>query len=412
MHGVILESPLHARAPGRPREGPEAFRRAERIEFPGVAGASRAVITGAAETPYSRHPAGELTTEALLADVVVRALESAGVARDDVDGLGVASFTLAPDRAVDIAWKLGIRPRWLMDDGNGGASGIQLLQHAVRAVEAGDARTIVLAAADRFDRETFARLVDGFNRVTERLLAPLPLGGPNALFALLTRRQMAEHGLVREDYGRLVVGQRRWAGLNPGAVYRAPLDLDEYLRAPVVAEPLCRYDCVPVVSGADALVVSSVGRGVAVRALRAQHNHDGQDGDGLTTGLAAIAGDLWSDAGAGPGDMDVTSVYDDYPAMVLAQLADLGYAAPGDLAGFVRRVAEERMPLNTSGGQLSAGQAGAAGGMHGLVEVTTQLLGRAGDRQVDGARLGAVTGYGMVLYRYGACANAVVLERP
>ena len=69
------------------------------------------------------------------------------------------------------------------------------------------------------------------------------------------------------------------------------------------------------------------------------------------------------------------------------------------------------MPLNTSGGQLSAGQAGAAGGMIGLVEAVVQLLDQAGGRQVADARLAVVTGYGMVLYRYGACANAVVLER-
>ena len=77
-----------------------------------------------------------------------------------------------------------------------------------------------------------------------------------------------------------------------------------------------------------------------------------------------------------------------------------------------RRVEEERLPVNTSGGQLSAGQAGCAGGMIGLVEAVTQLTGRAGDRQVDNARLAVVTGYGMVLYRYGGCANAVVLEGP
>jgi acetyl-CoA acetyltransferase len=377
-----------------------------------VAAGSHALIVGAAETPYVRHPRDSVTTESLLADVFLRALESAGVSRDQVDGLGVASFTLAPDRAIDVAWKLGVRPRFLMDDGNGGAAGIQLLQHAVRAIEAGDATTIVLLAADRFDRASFRRLADTYNRVTERYLAPIPAGGPNALFALLTQRQMRERGLRREDYGRLVVAQRRWAGLNPGAVYRTPLSIEEYLEAPVVAEPLHRYDCVPVVSGADALVVAASGDGVSVRALAASHNPDNQQGDGLRTGLASAAEELWRSAGLGPGDVDVISVYDDYPAMVLAQLDDLGFVAGGDLARFVReRVSGERLPLNTSGGQLSAGQAGAAGGMHGLVEVVSQLLGRAGDRQVRDARVGLVSGYGMVLYRYGACANAVVLER-
>src|SRR5690606_31956319 len=186
--------------------------------------------------------------------------------------------------------------------------------------------------------------------------------------------------------------------------------LEDYLAAPVVAAPLHRLDCVPVVSGADALVVRASGSGVRVRALRAFHNHDGQEGDGLSTGIANLAPDLWRDAGAGPEDMDVISVYDDYPAMAFAQLADLGFTN-GDLPGFVRRrIEEEQLPLNTSGGQLSAGQAGAAGGMIGLVEAVRQLRAEAGERQVAGARLAVVTGYGMVLYRYGACANAVVLE--
>jgi acetyl-CoA acetyltransferase len=377
-----------------------------------MAGSTSALIVGAAEVPYMRHPGEEVTTESLLADAFVRALASAGLERSAVDGLGVASFLLAPDRAIDLAWKLGVRPRWLMDDGNGGASGIQLLGHAVRAIEAGDATTIVLLAGDHFGPDSFRGLIENYNRVTQQYLAGIPTGGPNALFAMLTRRQMEAHGLEREDYGRLVVAQRRWAGLNPGAVYRAPLTLDEYMGAPVVAEPLVRLDCVPVVSGADALVVAAAGEGVTVRALRALHNHDGQEGDGLHTGLVEFADDLWADANVGPEDIDVISVYDDYPAMALAQLADLGFAADGDLAGFIRRkIEEQRLPLNTSGGQLSAGQAGAAGGMHGLVEAVTQLLGGAGERQVEGAQLALVTGYGMVLYRYGACANAVVLER-
>ena len=369
---------------------------------------SSARIVAAVETPYTRRPAAGVDTEALLAAAFVRALAAAGVERSNVDGLGVASFTLAPDRAIDLAWRLGLRPRWLMDDANGGAAGIQLLQHAVRAIEAGDASTIVLVAGDRFDRDSFRALVDGYNRATERWLAPIPTGGPNAVFALLTRRHMDAHGLERADYGRLVVAQRKRARRNPGAVYREAMTLEDYLAAPIVAEPLHRYDCVPVVSGADALVVTRSEHGVAIRALRAQHNRDGQEGDGLVTGLADVAPALWDDAGVAPAEVDVISVYDDYPAMVLVQLADLGIAA--DPARFLREELEG-LSLNTSGGQLSAGQAGAAGGMHGLVEVVTQLLGGAGERQVAAARVGVVTGYGMVLYRYGACANAVVLER-
>lgn len=377
-----------------------------------MVGRSNAVIAGAAESPYSRHPPEGTTTESLLADAFVRVLAKTGIRRDEVDGLGVASFTLAPDRAIDLAWKLGVRPRWLMDDGNGGASGIQLLQHAMRAIDAGDAATIVLLSGDHFGADDFKQLVDNYNRTTAQYLAGIPTGGPNALFAMLTRQQMDAHGLERADYGRLAVAQRRWAGLNAGAVYREPITLDDYLAAPVVADPLHRLDCVPVVSGADALVVTAAGKGVAIRALRALHNHDGQEGDGLRTGIAELADDLWRDADAGPDDLDLVSVYDDYPAMAVAQLADLGFAPDGDLPALLRRrVEEQQLPVNTSGGQLSAGQAGAAGGMIGLVEAVVQLLGQAGDRQVEAARLAVVTGYGMVLYRYGACANAIVLER-
>ena len=350
----------------------------------------------------------------MLAGAARRALRNAGLTPSAIDGLAVASFSLAPDHAVDLAWKLGLRLRWLMEDTNGGAAGINMLQHAVRAVEAGDAAAVLVLAGDRLDRQAFSELVAGYNAATRDYLAPLCFGGPNALFALLTQRHMARHGLVREDYGELVIAQREWAGRNPGAVYREPLTLAGYLAAPLVAEPLSRYDCAPIVAGADALVVSSggAGRPVAIRALKASYNPDQQEADGLRTGLAQAGDSLWEEAGTGPEDVDLALVYDDYPAIVLIQLEDLGFFGEGEAKRFVAQtVRQRRLPLNTSGGQLSAGQAGAAGGLHGLVEAVRQLRGEARDRQVDEARRALVTGYGMVLYQHGACANATVLER-
>ena len=97
--------------------------------------------------------------------------------------------------------------------------------------------------------------------------------------------------------------------------------------------------------------------------------------------------------------------------MVLVQLADLGFIPDGDMRGFIRnRLVPRTLPVNTSGGQLSVGQAGTAGGLHGLVEAVLQLRGEAGERQIARARFAAVSGYGMVQYRYGMCANAVLLE--
>ena len=371
-------------------------------------------IVGVGETPSLRHPGPGTSTAGLMAEAIAQALRGAGLKPGDVDGLGVASFTLRPDRAIDLAWRLGLRLSWCMQDEMGGASAINLLRQAWLALQAGQAETIVLVAGDHFTGADFAGLVRGYNRSAQDYLSPLGCEGPNPLFAMLTQRQMARAGLAREDYGALCVAQRLWAAGNPNAAYRDPLSLAQYLAAPMVAPPLGRLDCVPVVSGACALVLSARPAGISVRLLAsdARYNDDQQEGDGLQTGIAAFAPALWQRAGLGPEDMDVLSVYDDYPAMALAQLCDLGFASIDDLPGFIaRRLATRDLPVNTAGGQLSAGQAGTAGGMHGLVEVARQLLGQAGERQVRGGRHGVATGYGMVQLRYGMCANAAVLAR-
>jgi acetyl-CoA acetyltransferase len=370
-------------------------------------------IAGAFETPYARHPPEGTNTTGLLAAAVAGALADAGLEHGAVDGLGVASFSLAPDHAVDLAWRLGLRVRWLMDDANGGASALNMLQHAVRAIEAGDAETIVLCSGDHLDRDAFRRLVERYNRATSEHLTPLGYAGPNALFAMLTQRWLAARSLGREALGAIPVAQRGWATGNPRAVYRSALTLEEYLGSPWVAEPLTRYDCVPVVSGADAVVVTRApaGRHVRVRAIAALHNPDHQQGRGFGEGFTDVAARLWPLAGVEPVDVDAAYLYDDYPVMVAVQAEELGLVPDGDIGRWLREdVLERRWPLNTSGGQLSAGQAGAAGGMHGLVEAVRQLRGDAGGRQVD-ARLALVAGYGMVLMRHGACHNAAVLER-
>ncbi|GAA3062949.1 MULTISPECIES: thiolase family protein [Actinomycetes] len=379
-------------------------------------------IIGAGEAPYTRHPQDGTTTARVLFRAARQAVDESGIAWSDIDGLGVSSFTLEPDHAVDLAWRMGLGELgWLHQDTNGGASGVSMLQAAVDAVEAGRAENILLIAGDRMDMSDFEHLVSRYNSATAEHLAPLPMSGPNALFALLTQRQMSALGLAREDYGHLVLSQRRWASGNPGAVYREPMTMAQYLEAPVVAPPLGRYDCVPPVTGADAVVVQAADRAspsggsgrARVRILAAEitYNVDDQDTDGLTTGLRGVAPRAWKRAGFGPEDLDVVHVYDDYPAMNIAQFLDIGLCAEGDVSRFIREeVATGRTPVNTSGGQLSAGQAGAGAGMHGVVEAVRQLSGRAPGRQITGASRAAVTGYGMVLYRYGACAGMTVLE--
>ena len=186
--------------------------------------------------------------------------------------------------------------------------------------------------------------------------------GPNPLFAMLTQRQMMWTGLRRETTARCawrsaVGGRESECRLSPA------LSLRQYLDAPLVAPPLGRLDCVPVVSGACALVLSARPAGVHVT-LRARALQRRSTGRRRTrTGIAEFAPAMWAEAGIGPEDMNVVGVYDDYPAMALAQLCDLGFTDAGDLPGFVARLANRSLPVNTAGGQLSAGQAGTAGGM-------------------------------------------------
>jgi len=380
---------------------------------------NNAAIIGVGQSAYTRRPEPGQSTHTFMPDAVVAALKDAELDARDIQGMAVASFSLVPDAAVDLAWKLGLSLRWLMQDTNGGSAAMCMLGHALRAVETGAADPILVIGGDATGLAGYGKVAANFNIVTQMHLAPLGHGGPNGVYALVAQRQIKTYGLEKSDYGQISIAQREWASGNPFAVYRTPLTMDEYLAAPMVADPLCRYDCVPVVAGAQAIVVGRPDRaprgrpGVCVRAHRASFNHDNQEGDGLQTGISTFAGEFWQQAGVGPGDVDLATIYDDYPTMVLAQANDLGLVPGNDIARFCRvTIGEQRFPLNTHGGMLSCGQPGGfAGGLNGISEAVLQLQHRAGDRQVKNARLAVSTGYGMTMYRYGATAAAAVLER-
>jgi len=378
-----------------------------------------AAIIGVGQSAYVRHPQPGQSVHGFIRDAVVAALKDAQVDARDVQGMAVASFSLAPDTAVDLAWKLGLSLRWLLQDTNGGSSAMNMLGHAVRGVESSTADVILVVGGDATGLAGYGRIASNYNIATRDHLAPLGHGGPNGVYALVASRQMKAYGLEKSDYGHIAIAQRAWAAKNPFAVYRAPLTMEEYLAAPMVADPLSRFDCVPVVAGAQAIVLAHPDRAprgrasVRVRAHRASFNYDNQEGDGLQTGMSTFASELWQAAGVAPADVDVASIYDDYPTMVLAQLDDLGMIPDHDLARFCRRdIGEKRRAINTWGGMLSAGQPGGpAGGLNGISEAVLQLQHRAGDRQVKDARLAVATGYGMTMYRYGGTAAAAILER-
>jgi acetyl-CoA acetyltransferase len=119
-------------------------------------------------------------------------------------------------------------------------------------------------------------------------------------------------------------------------------------------------------------------------------------------------------AGIKPDDVDFLQTYDDYPVIVMLQIEDLGFCAKGEAPAFVRAhtlTTDGDFPHNTSGGQLSVGQAGAGGGHLGLVEAIRQLTDEAGPTTVQNARFGLVSGFGMINYDRGLASTAVLLAR-
>jgi acetyl-CoA acetyltransferase len=377
-------------------------------------------VIGIHELPNTRHPEPDATTYTYIADALSGALEDAQLRLSDVDGLGMVVFSLDPDKAADLAWRLGVSLNWIIQATHGGSSAVNTMCHAWRALQHGDASVVAIVAADVPVQARARAASAAYNTARRDNLTPLGYSGPNSLFAMLTQRQMAKFGLAKEDYGHMVISQRKWAAGNPVAVYREPLTMEEYMSASFVCDPLSRYDCPPTSAGASCIIMADAARcpkthaPVGIRAIGQSYNYDNQAGDGLRTGLSKVSATMWEQAGVGPDDMDLACCYDDYPAMVLAQLNDLGIVKNDDLKGFVRNriaIGAGRFPVNTSGGLLSAGQAGGAGGMLGPIEVIRQLMHRGGERQVPNARLGVATGYGQVLYRYGSAVGAAVLER-
>jgi acetyl-CoA acetyltransferase len=153
---------------------------------------------------------------------------------------------------------------------------------------------------------------------------------------------------------------------------------------------------------------------VLVRGAIERHNAYADDAVLLRGGWRVDRDDLYAQAGVGVDAIDFVQTYDDYPVVVMLQFEDLGFCEKGEGPSFVRTrtlTFDGDFPNNTSGGQLSAGQAGCAGGFLGMTEAIRQLTGEAGERAVADARLGLVSGFGMVTYDRCLCTGAVILGR-
>ncbi|MFD1795182.1 thiolase family protein [Paracoccus aurantiacus] len=375
-------------------------------------------LVAPASVPYRRYSIE--SAHWWIAQALRTSLQSAGLQKADLDGLCLASFTLFPDTAVGLTQHLGLSPRWLDHIPMGGAAGIVAMRRAARAVQAGDADIVACVAGDTNHIDSFRQLLSSFSRFAMDAAYPYGYGGPNANFALLTDRYMHEYGATREDFGRIAVSQRANALKNPRAIMKKPLSMQQYLDARPIADPIALFDCVMPCAGAEAFLVMTVEeaerRALPYATLAGaieRHNAHADDPVQLRGGWTIDAGELYEMAGCTPQDIDLLQTYDDYPVISLMQIEDLGFCAKGEGPQFLRSrdlTISGDFPHNTSGGQLSGGQAGAAGGFIGLVEAIRQVTGRAEGTQVAGARTAMVSGFGMINYDRGLCTGAAILK--
>ena len=190
---------------------------------------------------------------------------------------------------------------------------------------------------------------------------------------------------------------RQCAAQSASRCCKKPLTLEEYLDARLIADPLRLFDCVMPCAGAEGFLVMRRARREKLGLPHARllgtierHNAFPDDPIQMRGGWALDRDELYAQAGVGPKDIDFLEAYDDYPVINVMQIEDLGFCDKGEGPDFVRRhsfTIDGSFPLNTSGGQLSVGQAGAAGGYLGLVEAIRQVTGAAARR--EGARCAA-----------------------
>ena len=356
-----------------------------------------------------------------LGSALRRLLDDSGLQKTQVDGVCVSSFTLGNDTAVGLMQHFQMSPRWLDHIPMGGASGVVALRRAARAVQCGDASIIACIAGDTNHKESFKHTVSAFSRFSQDAVYPYGAAGPNGSFALLTNYYMHHYGATRADFGKLCVAQRDNALRNPHALMKKPLSLDDYLNARVIADPIHLFDCVMPCAGAEGYLVMRSEQAEAlglpyVRILGSieRHNAFHHDPVQYRGGWAMDVDELYSMAGVTPNDIDFLETYDDYPVINVLQFEDLGFCAKGQGPQFIRDhsfTIDGSFPFNTSGGQLSVGQAGAAGGYLGLVQALRQLTNTAGNTQVNNARIGMVSGFGMINYDRGICTAATILQR-
>lgn len=391
----------------------------------------RFAVVGYGETPVSRARAdkGELKLSAqeYAAWAVESALHDAGLEKKDFDGqaLGVGG-TAYPHSEIysgEIAQDLGLSPRLLIRSDAGGSSGASLLHQAGLAVTSGEVDLVLCVGADTPMSISGPGAVREWNYESE-FQKPFGMMGPNSQFAFVARRHMHQWGTRAEALGKVAVTQREHAMKNPNAYLKAPLTMEQYLGSRMIADPVRMFDACIQVNGGLAFVVASkdwakrFNRERTVWVLGSAEADNQRQGSALSPditylGTVEATKRAFAMSGLERKDIDVMQAYDDYTLAVIMQVEDSGFCKKGEGGRFVEEhdiSYKGDFPLNTGGGQLSAGQPGMAGGFVHIVEALRQLRGEGGERQVRDARRALVTTIGCLAYGNSLVnTNAMVL---
>ncbi|HXI14739.1 MAG TPA: acetyl-CoA acetyltransferase [Chloroflexota bacterium] len=354
----------------------------------------------------------------LHAEASRNALAEAGLTKDDVDALFTAGLTTS-----ELGEYLGIAPRYTDGTHVGGASFVIHLGHAAAAIAAGLCSVALISHGQSGRSRVGAPMLPLYGVNQQQFEAPFGLPTPTGAYAMACARHMHRYGTTHAQLAEIAVATRAWAALNPKALMRDRITIEDVLNSRWIAWPLHLLDCCLVTDAGGAIVVTSVERArdmsakpVTVLGHGEHHSHSmiSQMPD-LTTGPGVVSGArAFEMAGVRPEAIDVTEVYDSFTFTVLMSLEDLGFCAKGEGGAFVsgqRTAPGGSFPLNTQGGGLSYTHPGMFG-VFTIVEAVRQLRGdyaRAGqsERQVRDARLALVHGTGGVLSATGTAVLGV-----
>lgn len=279
---------------------------------------------------------------------------------------------------------------------SGGATSSSMLAIAEGLIAGGLARNILCVHSDAVGSLPKQAGIDLFSTtgVSEEWEAPYG-HNMNAVGALASARYMHETGTTEEELAAVCVSLRKWAELNPHAMFRTPLTIEEVLASKMVATPLRAKHCNMLADGASAFIVSRADDAehitktpVYVRGHGSLVTHYtiSQDTDLARLGFAEAGAEAYEKAGIGPDQIQLAQIYDAYPVWPLITLDGLGLCR-GERAGAFVAAGETSpggsLPMTTNGGMLSQGHTAVGGGIAVLVEAFRQLMGKAGPRQVD-----------------------------